>query len=207
VPLSLRTFRDKTPESEEQPVDLYNLPSSDVGQMNQLRRQQQIEQEEEESVDEGPTAAEKKAEKEQRPAQRHFQQVTGELLRQAWIAVPSTFGLSMLYVWFHMIMRYIAGSTYFSRFGILLNVKNIASKGTGVATSTDTDPSTAGEYGEIVTAIGIFLAIVALVFIALMMVGVTVYGFTHPVQASIAAGKLFITKTWSTLVDSFKTTN
>lgn len=48
------------------------------------------------------------------------QAFTKNFLRQAYFNVIPTFGASLLYVWFHFTMRYVAGATtYFCKFGVL----------------------------------------------------------------------------------------
>lgn len=46
------------------------------------------------------------------------QTITAELLKQSWLNLISSFGLTLLYINFHFVARYFAGSQMFCRFGM-----------------------------------------------------------------------------------------
>lgn len=89
--------------------------------------------------------------------------LTGELLAWSWRSLIATFGLTLLYINLHFVVRYIAGSQQFSPFGQALRFGKISIGGKGA------------EFAEIIAmlvldvlaAIALFVALLASLLAAL----------------------------------------
>lgn len=74
--------------------------------------------------------------------------ITAELLKQSWLNLITSFGLTLLYIDFHFVVRYLAGSQMFCRFGMeWFSIGKLASAG-GTGTSNKTTPPPATPSGS-----------------------------------------------------------
>ena len=106
--------------------------------------------------------------------------LTGQLLRYAWLFIIPSFGLTLLYINLHFLIRYVAQNTSFARFG--------SEWGSGVAQRAVSTSSTALEYGEIIVLIlNDVLILVALIGIAALALFL-VWAWTNPCEFAAIVG-------------------
>lgn len=174
-------------------------PQTTQGQLNQAQNQARVQQQnqaaaEEEQNEQDDTETDDKKQAKQKGKKKKkkkglglkSQDLTREILRWAWLTAIETYGITMVYVWFHLIMYYVAGAQkYFSPFGSIFYFKM------GKIRIGD---SKVAEYAEIIVALGVFLAIFVMILINLTMIGFFIFAANNTaliaweVLKSIVAG-------------------
>lgn len=174
---------DENPTNNENPVGALNSTKKEArnAQFNQEkeseRKQDEASPEQEESG-EGKDVATKDGKKEGKEEekntfQKKAQTLTKKILFWAWLNAIPSYGITLIYVWFHFLARYVAGSKLFSRFGSLLYKEKKSEKG-----ETQRDPT--DEYTEIILAGGLLLLFCLGILLFLIMIGTLTWAVVNP---------------------------
>jgi len=122
------------------------------------RRQQEKEAQEKAQQQKGAAGSEGKEEK-------GIRQATAKALSFSWLNIIDTFGLTLLYINFHFIAKYIAGSQMFSEFGEEWTPAQFRSK----------TASEGLKIGEIMLMLVCDIILVILIFLLLLLLFIPVF--------------------------------
>lgn len=181
LPLNLRGNQGASPQQTQ--------PTTPQGQFNQAqnlaRTGQASDEEKEKKGNQKAQAAQKQSLlKRAKNYLSNPSNVSREILRWAWLSAIETYGLTLLYVWFHFIMHYVAGAkNYFSPFGSIMYIKM---KGVSIGNSK------VAEYAEVVAAIGLFIAFVSAIFFNLTFITAIIFIFMNKYIAAWEILKSFL---------------
>ena len=102
--------------------------------------------------------------------------LTGQLLRYAWLTLIPSFGITLLYLNLHFLIRYFAQNKTFARFGTEWGVKGAGTASSGL------------EYGEIIVLILInalvLTALLGIAALALFMI----WAYSNPCEFAAVVG-------------------
>lgn len=120
---------------------------------------------------------------------------TSELLQKYWIALPETFGLSIILIDIHIFMWLTVGKKYFCALGSEWS-SGIAGKNIGLGAATSRPAFLGASEGEAAILEWIIVLVLNLIigfilFIDIMFIGLTVYAIVHPLEAFWEAMKFF----------------
>ncbi len=96
--------------------------------------------------------------------------LTAKALKFSWLNVIDTYGLTLLYIYFHFFGKYVVSSSYFVDFGEEWTYE--VNKDSGIKTN-----ATAAKYGEIILLILVtclLILIIAMILVAILLPAVAV---------------------------------
>lgn len=113
---------------------------------------------------------------------------TSELLQKYWIALPETFGLSIILVDIHIFMWLTVGKKYFCALGSEWS-SGLAGKNIGIGASGSRPAFLGASEGEAAILEWIIVLVLNLIigfilFIDIMFIGLTCYAIVHPIEAT-----------------------
>lgn len=120
---------------------------------------------------------------------------TSELLQKYWIALPETFGLSIILIDIHIFLWLVVGKKYFCPLGSEWS-SGLAGKNIGLGAGSSRPAFLGASEGEaailewiIVLILNLILGF--LIFIDVMFIGLTCYAIVHPLETFWEAMKFY----------------